>query len=298
VKRFIILLRAMRPGQWWMKNAFVLAPVMFALPERVAGGLAWSTVAVRGIAGFAVFCLISGATYLLNDLHDLEADRQHPTKRLRPLAAGELSEASARRAIVALFFVAALSALLLHWRFLVAVTAYFALNLAYSKGLKKVPWLDVGIIAAGFLLRIVAGGQAAQVPLSGWLILCTVLLAAFLGLGKRKHELSTSHTGHRAALAGYRSTHLTAALWVLALATSAAYAGYAVDPATARRFDTHALPWTIPFPLLGLSRFAVLLNRTDTAHSPTDRMLRDPLFLANLGLWAGLTFSCVYGWLP
>lgn len=292
-----ILLRAMRPGQWLMKNAFVLAPALFALPEVVAGGQAWSSVLARGIAGFAVFCLVSGATYLLNDLHDLDADRQHPIKRLRPLAAGELTESSARRAIAVLFTAATLAALVLSWRFLAAVTAYFVLNLAYSKGLKKVPWLDVGIISAGFVLRIVAGGQAARVPLSGWLVLCTVLLATFLGLGKRRHELLTSHAGHRAALAGYRPDHLNAALWCLALTTSAAYAGYAFDPETARRFHTHALPWTIPFPLFGLSRFAMLLGNTNTALSPTDRMLRDPLFIANLGLWVGLTLACVSGWL-
>lgn len=298
MNRASILLRAMRPGQWLMKNVFVLAPALFALPELVAGGQSWSTALARGIAGFAVFCLVSGATYLLNDLHDLEADRQHLIKRLRPLAAGELSEATARRAIAVLFAAATLAALLLSWRFLAAVTAYFVLNLAYSKGLKKVPWLDVGIIAAGFVLRIVAGGQAAQVPLSGWLVLCTVLLATFLGLGKRRHEMLTSHAGHRAALAGYRPAHLTGALWCLALATSAAYAGYAFDSETARRFHTHALPWTIPFPLLGLSRFAMLISRTDSALSPTDRMLRDLPFIANLGLWVGLTLACVTGWLP
>jgi 4-hydroxybenzoate polyprenyltransferase len=199
---------------------------------------------------------------------------------------------------VVLFIGALMAALALGWRFLAAVGAYVAINFAYSNGLKRVPWLDVGLIAAGFVLRIVAGGQVADIALSRWLVLCTVLLATFLALGKRRHELATSHAGHRAVLAGYRVGHVTIALWLLAIATSAAYAGYALDPATAARYHSHALPWTIPFPLLGLGRFAMLLARTDTAHSPTERMLRDPWFVANLGAWGLLTSACVFGLLP
>lgn len=288
------LLREMRPQQW-VKNVFVLAPLLFAGPALRAQG-AWTLpLLLRVLLGFAVFCLASSATYILNDLHDLEADRAHPVKRMRPIASGALPERLAWAWFGAFLALAAVGALQVGPWFAASVGAYFAMNLAYSKGLKRVAWVDTVLIALGFLLRILAGGEAASVHLSRWLVTCTVLLALFLALGKRKHELLTSDTTHRAALSGYRASHVQVALWTLAAGTVAAYAGYTLDPQTTARFHTSLLPWTVPFPFLGLWRFARLLDRPDTAHSPTERMLRDPLFVLNLLAWAGVTLAMIYG---
>lgn len=288
------VLREMRPHQW-VKNVFVLAPLLFAGPHlRTTGALTVGLV-LRVLAGCAVFCLASSATYLLNDLHDVEADRRHPVKRLRPIASGQLPERDAWLWFGVLLGIAGTGALWMGGWFAASVAAYFAMNLAYSKGLKHVPWVDALVIALGFLLRILAGGEAASVQLSRWLVTCTVLLALFLALGKRKHELLTSDAAHRSALSGYRVGHVQIALWLLALGTAAAYAGYTLDPDTAQRFHTRLLPWTVPFPLLGLWRFATLLEHNDTAHSPTERMLRDPWFVLNLLAWGVTTLAMIYG---
>ncbi len=288
------LLREMRPHQW-VKNVFVVAPLLFAGPMLREHGELTGAVTLRVLAGFAVFCLASSTTYILNDLHDLTADRAHPIKRHRPIASGALPERLAWAWFGAFLALAAVGALYVGPWFAACVGAYFAMNLAYSKGLKHVAWVDTAVIAFGFLLRILAGGEAASVQLSRWLVTCTVLLALFLALGKRKHELLTSDASHRVALSGYRASHLQIALWILALGTVAAYAGYTLDADTAQRFHTRLLPWTVPFPVLGLWRFSRLLDRPDTAHSPTERMLRDPLFVLNLLAWAGTTLVLIYG---
>jgi decaprenyl-phosphate phosphoribosyltransferase len=288
------LLREMRPQQW-VKNVFVVAPLLFAGPALREQG-AWTVALVLRVAlGFTVFCLASSATYILNDLHDVQADRLHPVKRNRPIASGELPERLAWAWFGAFLALASVAALQVGGWFAGCVGAYFVMNLAYSKGLKRVAWVDTLVIALGFLLRILAGGEAAAVHLSRWLVTCTVLLALFLALGKRKHELLTSDAAHRAALTGYQASHLQVALWALAAGTVAAYAGYTLDPDTTARFHTSLLPWTVPFPLLGLWRFARLLDRPDTSHSPTERMLRDPLFVLNLLAWAGTTLAMIYG---
>lgn len=287
------VVREMRPHQW-VKNVFVLAPLVFAGPHLRTQGELTAALVLRVLAGCAVFCLASSATYLLNDLHDVEADRAHPVKRLRPIASGQLPEREAWLWFGLLLGVAGTGALWMGGWFAGTVAAYFTMNLAYSKGLKHVPWVDALVIALGFLLRILAGGEAASVQLSRWLVTCTVLLALFLALGKRKHELLTSDTTHRSALSGYRIRHVHLALWLLAVGTVVAYAGYTFDPETAQRFHTHLLPWTVPFPALGLWRFASLLNHTDTAHSPTERMLRDPWFVLNLLAWGVTIVAMIY----
>lgn len=292
--RPLTLLRAMRPHQW-VKNAFVLAPLVFAGPELRAGDLLTAKLIEHVLLGVLAFCLQSSATYLLNDIHDVQADRQHPVKRHRPIASGALPIAAAWTAFwVILASAAALSLLAGGW-FIAYVGAYFAMNTAYSKGLKHVAWVDAVVISLGFVLRILAGAEVAQVHLSRWLVACTVLLALFLALGKRKHELLTSDSSHRVALLRYRQAHLDVALPVLAWATAAVYLGYTLDDETAARFHTHLLPWTVPFPLLGLWRFARLLDDADTPLSPTERMLRDPLFVANLGGWAITVGLLIYG---
>ena len=288
------VVRALRPHQW-VKNVFVLVPLVFAGPELRAAGRLTESLILHVLLGVLAFCLQSSATDLLNDLHDVEADRRHPVKRLRPIAAGELPVPAAWTWFWAILATAAVLSWLAGGLFIAYVAAYFVMNTAYSKGLKHVAWVDAAVISAGFVLRILAGAEVAHVHVSHWLVGCTVLLSLFQALGKRKHELLTSDTSHRIALMRYQKAHLNVALPLLAWATAGVYLGYTLDPDTARRFGTHLLPWTVPFPLLGMWRFAKLLDDAETPRSPTERMLRDPLFVANLAAWALTVGLLIYG---
>lgn len=285
------LVRALRPHQW-AKNLFVAAPLLFgkALYER--GPL------LRVALAAGLFCLLSGAVYLVNDLLDLEADRAHPQKRLRPLASGALGVATARAA-AALLIVGALGAL---WPLSPAVAAcagaYLVLNLAYSLLLKQVPFVDVLCIAAGFLLRVLAGANAAGVPPSAWLLVCTGLLAAFLGYGKRAHEIGAAGDRalvQRAVLGRYPAGLLRGALYALGAATVGAYVAYTRAPHTLRFFHTGQLIFTAPFVAFGVGRFLWIVARRPDAESPTAEMLRDRPFLVNLVLWVVAVTAIIYG---
>ena len=191
------LLRTMRPHQW-VKNLFVLAPLVFARELTNPG------IAAHAFAGFACFCVLSSAVYVLNDLLDVEADREHPTKKNRPIASGKVSSDAGRSFFVVLLLIAITGSALLGMPFLLVSMGYLTNNLAYSFGLKKVAYLDVLSIAGGFELRVLAGAYAASVPASSYLLLFTFLLACFLGLGKRRHELAHVSGGQtRAALRAY-----------------------------------------------------------------------------------------------
>jgi 4-hydroxybenzoate polyprenyltransferase len=288
------LWRAMRPHQW-VKNGFVLAPLAFAGPSLRSGGTLTAALVSQVLAAVLCFCLASSATYLLNDISDVEADRRHPVKRQRPIASGALQIGTAWRAFAVLLLVALSGAWLVRPSVAAIVGTYFCVNVLYSKGLKRIAYVDAVVIALGFLLRLLAGGEAAQVHLSRWLIGCTVLLALYLALGKRKHELLTSDDGHRSSLRHYRVEHLNFALGVLAAATAGAYLAYTLDRDTAARFHTDRLPWTTPFAVFGLLRFYQLVEDNTTAASPTDRMLRDRVFAVNLAAWACTVGVLIYG---
>ena len=277
------ILKAVRPHQW-VKNLFVAAPLVFA---KRMGDLSSD---LRAGAAFAAFCLLTSAVYLLNDLVDLEKDRAHPIKRNRPIASGKL-KVEVARVLAALFAVAALgSGLALGWGFAATATAYLALNVAYSLRLKRVPFVDVACIAVGFLLRVLAGALAVGVPASHWLLVCTLLLSSLLGFGKRAHELriggEESHK-HREVLGAYDARVLRLLLAVLGVATIGAYLVYTLTARTGELFAGGRLVFTVPFAAFGVFRFIRIVSRTDKADSPTDSMLHDPWFVANLVLYAG-----------
>jgi len=283
------LIRTMRPHQW-VKNLFVLAPLVFA---KELGTLA---PALRTAAAFGLFCLASSAVYILNDLADMEADRAHPVKRQRPLASGQVPTGVARG--VGLFLagsVLAGSALLGPWVF-VSIGGYLALNLAYTFGLKRVAYLDVLSITAGFELRVLTGTFAAQVPPTVYLLVVTFLLATFLGFGKRLHELVPGEgaTRQRSALAGYDRKTLLTLLYVTGLATVVTYVVYTLDPANRTAFGTDYLLLSAPMPLFGVLRFLHLVRTHPDVESPTEEMLRDKPFLANLALWAVVVLALIY----
>jgi 4-hydroxybenzoate polyprenyltransferase len=287
------LVRTMRPRQW-VKNVFVAAPLVFA---RHLGDPAY---ALRASLALLAFCALSGAVYAFNDVHDAEADRQHATKRHRPVAAGELSERAALvwAAILALGALAGCVAL--SWKLGAIAALYLAQNLAYSLGLKKIAFVDIALIASGFLLRVLAGATAIAVPASGWLLLCTALLALFLGLGKRGHELAWAARTQRAnttraALAGYRIEVVRIAMIVLAVITCAAFVVYTLWPHTIEFFGTDRLVYVAPFVAIGVVRFMILALWRTSDDSPTDAMLRDPWFLLVLAGATATTLYVIYG---
>ncbi len=279
----------MRPHQW-VKNLFVLLPVVFAK------GLLDLPLVSRTAGAFVAFCLASSAVYVLNDLRDVEADRAHPKKRARPIASGQVSEQTARN-LTGILAVSALAlGALVRPTVSLVVLGYLLLNVAYTLWLKRIAYVDVLCIATGFELRVLAGTVAVDVPPSTYLLIATFALASFLGFGKRMHELIVSEQAvkQRAALEGYGKRWLTGLLVVNAGVTAVVYVLYTLDPATRAYFGTDHLVYTSVFTLFGIVRFVRLVTGRPEAESPTDEMLRDRWFLANLVLWAVSVFLVIY----
>jgi 4-hydroxybenzoate polyprenyltransferase len=252
---------------------------------------------VRAVFAFVVFCALSGSVYLVNDVLDREQDRQHPLKARRPIASGALGTNTALIAAFVLAVGALTAALRLSVPFFVAAIAYLFLLFAYSAVLKHLVILDVMTIAAGFTLRAVAGGAAIDVPVSHWLVVCTALLALFLSLSKRRHELvllADSATGHRPILEAYSPYLLDQMISVVTASTLIAYAFYTISPETTAKFGTTALALTIPFPLYGIFRYLYLVHRKDLGGSPTDLLLEDRPLLICIGLWAAAVILIIY----
>jgi 4-hydroxybenzoate polyprenyltransferase len=295
------LIQTMRPHQW-VKNGFVVAPMFFhkdVFIHTAQGPWLNLTVTGQALAATGVFCLLAGAVYTINDLADVEADRIHPIKRLRPIASGHVPAATARALAAALVVLSMGVAYLLGWLVALVALVYFAENLAYSFGLKKVAFVDVGLIAFGFVLRVIAGGFAEHVHVSGYLIACTALLALYLGFGKRRHELSLENaTKQRASLQAYSTRSLNTALALTGAATALTYTAYTLDPVTRAYFNSDYLWLTVPSMLFGIWRFRQLVGgrvgRGLRAESPTQEILRDVPFVLNLVLWIVAVVAIVY----
>ena len=282
------MIREMRPHQW-VKNLFVLAPVVFAKE------LTSPKLITKALGAFGIFCLLAGAVYTLNDLVDAPADRVHPVKRFRPIASGRVPVPVAKAMIVVLVIIALGGALLGPLPFFFVALAYFVQNVAYSFALKKIPYLDVGFIALGFVLRVLAGGFATQTPVSGYLIACTALLSLFLGFGKRRHELSSANaTKQRAALEAYSPRTLTVALAITGCATVANYLAYTLDAKTMAFFKTPWLWLTTVHAVFGVVRFLQLVVARPKSESPTQEMLRDVPFVLNFVLWVIEVIALLY----
>ncbi|MEM6956271.1 MAG: decaprenyl-phosphate phosphoribosyltransferase [Myxococcota bacterium] len=282
------LIKAARPHQW-VKNLFVLAPLIFAK------GLGDVSMMLRSGVAFFCFSFAASAIYLLNDIADVEADRAHPVKRNRPIASGAVSERSARMAMVVLALTAlGVSAALGPW-VAAMIGAYLLLNVAYTFRLKRVPYVDVLCIAAGFLLRVLAGTFALQVEPTVYLLIVTFLLSLFLGFGKRMHELQMdSGKSHRAVLESYSKKTLGSLLRLTAIATTGTYVVYTLYPHTREFFGTDYLAASIVFVEFGVLRFMELVQDVEAADSPTEKMLKDVPFLLNLALWAVAVVVILY----
>ncbi len=284
------LVRSLRPEQW-TKNLIVFAALLFGQKLQNAEAVA------RSAAAFAIFCILSGVVYLVNDLFDRDADRQHPIKRFRPIAAGELSSGAAKAWAGTLAAGAMGAALWLSPAFAAVAGAYLLLFVLYSRWLKHVVILDVLSIAIGFVLRTDAGAEAIDVPVSDWLLVCTVLLALFLGLAKRRHELTLlteSAAGHRRILDEYNPYLLDQMIGVVTASTLMAYIIYCTSPETIERFGTRNLVLTVPFPIYGILRYLYLVHRRDGGGNPSELLITDRPLLTCVALWGLVTTTVIY----
>lgn len=278
---------SMRPRQW-TKNLIIFLPLPFTLNQywRLTDIPTMARMVAESLAAFAVFCLLSGAVYLINDLADVEKDRQHPYKRHRPLASGRLGRGTAVLGLAVLLAVSLPVSFLLSWVFGVVALVYFTIMLSYSYQLKHVVLVDVLTIAVGFVLRAVAGAVAIEVPISPWLYVCTILLALFLGLGKRRHELlllEDDASLHRQILAEYSPHLLDQMIVLVGAATLMAYSLYTFSAETLPK--NYAMMLTIPYVLYGIFRYLYLIHIKNEGGSPEEMLLGDKPLAIDIGLW-------------
>jgi len=284
------LILSLRLGQW-TKNLLVFAPLLFAVKL-----FDFQSVA-RATGGFAVFCALSSVVYLINDVMDREGDRQHPRKRLRPIAAGDLSVSAALLTAALLATTALAGASLMGWRFAAVAASYVALQTLYSVALKHIVIIDALTLSIGFVLRAIAGAVVIDVVISHWLFVCTILLALFIALAKRRHELVLLADGaasHRPILDEYSAYLLDQMIAVVTASTLIAYIFYTISPETEQKFGTSWLGLTIPFPLYGIFRYLYLVHRREGGGSPSDLLLNDRPLLACVTLWVIAVVLIVY----
>jgi 4-hydroxybenzoate polyprenyltransferase len=287
------LLKTMRPRQW-TKNLLVYLPFVFTLKQywQPFTPKMWELLAISTSA-FLLFCVLSGIVYLINDLTDIEKDRQHPRKKFRPLASGALKPAQAITALVVMTIIVLPLSFALNVWFGVIAVAYIANNLLYSYKLKNEVILDVLSVSSGFVLRAVAGAAAIQVPASHWLFVCTALLSLFISFSKRRHELvllDGAATNHRSVLKEYTPEVLDE---MIAVTTASFVMAYSLYTFSAENLPSNrAMMLTIPFALYIVFRLLYLVHVKNEGGSPEEMVLRDrPLFTA-LVLW-GLVSAAI-----
>jgi 4-hydroxybenzoate polyprenyltransferase len=284
------LVSSLRPAQW-TKNLLVFAGLLFG--RRLFD---WAACG-RAAGAFAIFCALSSVVYLINDIVDRDSDRQHPLKARRPIASGVVSVAHALAAAVVLGVAALGAAARLGWPFFAVAASYVALLALYSGLLKHIVILDVLTIAAGFVLRAIAGAVAVDVEISHWLLVCTFLLALFIALSKRRHELVLLADGamsHRPILGEYSPYLLDQMIAVVTASTLIAYVFYTISPETQAKFGTPWLGLTIPFPLYGIFRYLYLVHRREGGGSPADLLLTDRPLLICVALWTVAVAAIIY----
>jgi 4-hydroxybenzoate polyprenyltransferase len=285
------LLRSLRPSQW-TKNLIVFAALIFG--QRLLD----PDAVLTSFAAFAIFCALSGVVYLINDVADRHADRQHPTKRHRPIASGAVPVSLAIGTAAGLAFASLTAAFLLRMEFGLIAAAYVLLLAMYSGPLKHMVIIDVLTIAIGFVLRAAGGAVAIGVEIGHWLLIVTVLLALFLALSKRRHELvllADGATSHRRILQEYSPYLLDQMISVVTASTLVAYAFYTVSPEVIQKFGTDKLGLTLPFPLYGIFRYLYLVHQKEGGGSPSDLLLNDRPLLACVALWGLAVVLIIYG---
>jgi len=287
-----LVLTSIRPSQW-VKNAVVFAALVFSRRLFVPGDV------LKSVGAFVIFCMVSGAAYLFNDVRDAGSDRHHETKRLRPVASGRLPPRTALAAACVLVIASLGAAALLGIDFVVVVLAYLALSTAYSLWLKHIVILDVMAVAAGFMLRAIAGGAALDVEISSWLVICTIFLALFLAMGKRRHELvlmKEDATPHRNVLAEYSPQLLDQMIAVVTTSTVIVYALYTTWPGVQEKLGTAKLYITIPFVVYGIFRYLYLVHNREQGGNPGRVLFSDLPLLVDVLLWLAAACLALYAW--
>jgi len=283
------LVKTMRPKQW-AKNVFVFAGIFFD------GKVLELDLLLKSIIAFVIFCLVSSAIYLINDLVDVEKDRLHPTKKNRPLASGALSPRVAKIAAVLLLAISLPAAFLLRFEFGLTATLYALTTILYSFWLKHIVIIDVMTLAAGFVLRVYGGAVVVQVArFSPWLYVCTTLLSLFIVINKRRHELvllTDGANGHRASLEEYSIPFLDE---MTSLVTATALVCYSFYTFTAPNLPpNHAMMLTIPFVMYGIFRYLYLIHSKNLGGAPEDIVLGDRPLLLTLFLWGLVCGLAIY----
>jgi len=277
------ILRTMRPKQW-TKNLVLFAPLIFAHQ------LFSQPLILKTVGAFFIFCLLSGAVYIVNDLVDLEQDKKHPVKSKRPIPSGQLSRPAALATLAVVLLLSCLGSLVfLNWPFIITALSYLLLQIAYSLFLKHIVIIDVFSIAAGFLLRVIAGAEAINVDFSTWLFFCTSLLALFLALSKRRHELillDDAAVHHRRILFEYSPELLDHMISIVTTATVIVYILYTISAETIDKFGTDNLKYTAPFVLYGIFRYLYLIHQKNEGGSPEKVLLNDRPLLYGVILYA------------
>lgn len=274
-------------------------------PAMVFAGSFFDTQALLLTSlGFVIFCMVSGSVYLFNDIQDIDKDREHPKKRFRPIPSGQLPIGVAQKALLLIMVVSLAGSLALNIvsrkvgiDFFFICVVYLVLQVAYSKWLKHVVILDVGVIAAGFVLRVLAGGAILNIAISPWIIICTTLLALFLGFGKRRHELellAEDAGSHRKILLEYSPYYLDQMIGVVTASTVVAYSLYTMDPETVEKLGTEHLPLTIPFVIYGIFRYLYLVHLKEEGGSPSKILITDKPLLLDIALWFATVLVLLY----
>lgn len=281
------LIYALRPTQW-TKNILVLAAFFFAFGDRGQASTIGLHELVVSIIGMGLFCLVSSAVYLINDVHDLEQDRNHPRKRYRPIASGRVSVRAAIVAALILLVVGVSCSYAVRVPFGNVAAVYILMQLLYTMALKRVALLDTFMIAIGFVMRALGGAVIIDVSISPWLLLCTFLLALFVGLCKRRHEkieLEDAGVASRESLGQYNQQLLDQLIAIVSAATIVSYAVYTLWPDTVQKFGTYQLGFTIPLVIFGIFRYLDLVYRHEKGDRPEKILLTDAPLLICIALY-------------
>jgi 4-hydroxybenzoate polyprenyltransferase len=277
------LIKLARPKQW-LKNFFVFAPLLFSKhifePAYV----------INSLEAFFTFCLISSTVYIINDILDVEADRAHPKKKYRPIASGEISIKQALVLLAVLIVIIIFSFFFQSSVFLFVIVLYFITNLFYSLKIKSVVLLDVFFISFGFMLRVLGGAAAINVPISSWMVLTTIFISLFLAISKRRGELSQIVNSEniekqRPVLKEYSVEFADQLNTIAAAGTIISYALYTVSSRTLTTFGTEKLIYTTPFVIYGIFRYMYLMHKKNLGESPTSIVIKDIPILLNVICW-------------